>query len=581
MTLNSEQKHIGPSCQNYGHILVKTVAAFPSLQLFCLPKSSVVVDEHQTLQDHHNYRLNNMTGNETNKPARIAIRVVRGRKTKSESSQKILDEPPQSPSFSTNSTCLTSTESLLEEPTTPNRELQAKRRGSNGKVIRSIKQVLQRRSSSEIDSTATPKSRKTKIRMTSAAAEAMLEGRPTTPRSITQQRRGSNGGSMVSSLKERFCRTPTNKDKGDLNQEAQNKTVNKIGFGDVRPEILLPDLSVEAPYTPRRKMSRRGSNESIVSSIKEKFRRTPRRDTNDDSEAVMKKIELADISTQAIILDLPLEVPSTPIQKMKRRGSNGSVVSNIKEALCITPRRNSLTNGSSTPTRSSTRTPNTQRRSSLTSGFNTSFGNLLGNMSFCNIKAGKRAPIGKEVFLYAESSNGELSSDDGFDDEFEFDQEGVSMGEAEMLLRHVEDQIQQQNSQKQNIAKACHKDWELACARREAGNQLGFSVLVRRMYYQQIECLKHEEILKYLETLKLIIQTEINHASSMAELTDFEPALAMPITTEALQEEIEFMLCDWESNISRHEINVEEMDDIPDNEQEFHRKLLSIESNQP
>eukprot|EP00977_Amphora_coffeiformis_P017983 scaffold6064_cov173-Amphora_coffeaeformis.AAC.12 len=313
----------------------------------------------------------------------------------------------------------------------------------------------------------------------------------------------------------------------------QCQKIHKVE-NDTPIDLLLIGLPLEAPSTPHQTMNRRGSRGGAV----ETASRTPRRGS------------------------------------MRRRGSNSSLVDNIKETFARNHRRDSL-DATTTP-RSKRSTPKKSCQSSST--FNTFIGNMsFGNMSITSLPFGavKSAPYGKEMLDYAERSTGELSEIDSLDNDIDFDQGTVGVEMAKKLRQRILDEIQQQQSQKEDILKKCAKDWELAQARKESGNRLGFLTTIRKMHIRRMECCKHDQVLHFLGTLKLVVETEITQATCLTELTGAEAALVMPITEVGLQEEIECMLTDWDETIDVDDMNVEEFDDITDFEEELFQELLS------
>ena len=270
--------------------------------------------------------------------------------------------------------------------------------------------------------------------------------------------------------------------------------------------------------------------------------------------------------------------PSTPKQNKQtltpRRGSMNST--SYTKGTCSIPatsaprRRGSLTHstlggGGSTTTQPKTPTRSFKMKrqsSSLQESMQQSFSNLIGNMSFSSLQGtssnstnnSKRSPFGKEFVQYAEStSSTDLSLDEELSHElFDFDTGAVGMEEADMLLRHIDSEIAQHDCHKTRLARACEKDWELAMARREAGNVLGQAITARRLNTRKIEMHKHEQVLNFLNTLRVVVETEIRQATLLAQFLneqgEDEPMwLVMPTTLDGLREELDFMLADWDT----------------------------------
>ena len=344
---------------------------------------------------------------------------------------------------------------------------------------------------------------------------------------------------------------------------------------DTPIDLLLIDLPLEAPSTPLRRMSHRGSRDGAEEATPRTPPRGYMRRLGSNSSMVdnhtPRRGSMRRLGSNSSLLDHLTSRRGS----MRRLGSNSSLVDNIKEVFTRTPRRDSLdVTPTSTPR---ARRPIPKKSCSSSSTFNTFVGNMsFGNMSITSIPFGttRRAPFGKEMLNYAEKSTGELSELDSLDNDFEFDQGTIGMEMAKRLQQRILDEIQRQQSHKEGILKKCAKDWELAQARKESGNRLGFLTTIRKMHIRRMECCKHDQVLEFLNTLKLVVETEITQATCLTELTGAEAALVMPITDVGLKEELECMLTDWVETIDVDDLNVEEFDDITDFEEELFRELL-------
>lgn len=263
------------------------------------------------------------------------------------------------------------------------------------------------------------------------------------------------------------------------------------------------------------------------------------------------------------------------------------MVDNLKKVFTRSPRRGSDGGmnrmgsmrrlGSFRQSGSSSGSPKKACRSSAS--FNSFIGNMsFGNMSITTLPFGvvRSAPFGKDFLEYAEKSTVELSDIDSLDNDFDFDQGTVTMEMAARLLRRILDETREQKRHKDGILKQCARDWELAQARKEAGNRLGYLTTIRRMHIRRMECCKYDQVLSFLETLKVVVETEIDQATSLAELAGAEAALVMPITEAGLKDEIECMLTDWDESIDVDDLNVDEADGISDFEEELFHELLLV-----
>lgn len=119
----------------------------------------------------------------------------------------------------------------------------------------------------------------------------------------------------------------------------------------------------------------------------------------------------------------------------------------------------------------------------------------------------------------------------------------LSLLQAKSVMSQVERELNKQKSAKDEVIKRCVEDYTVADARRLSGCRRGFLLSVRKMKKHQRDAEVFAQAIQCLETLLLVISTEVNQVEAIANLTGQAPAsLKLFLTAESLRDEIHSIL---------------------------------------
>ena len=150
----------------------------------------------------------------------------------------------------------------------------------------------------------------------------------------------------------------------------------------------------------------------------------------------------------------------------------------------------------------------------------------------------------RELEITSETSFSCSEHGDNDDDIFQ-PTDKLTLFQAKALTSHLERELTKQKSAKAHVMQICQEDCSVAQARREAGCRRGFLLSVNKMKKHERDCEVFDQAIESLETLLLVISTEVSQVEAIAELSGEKPGeLKLFLTAESLRAEIECILED-------------------------------------
>lgn len=143
----------------------------------------------------------------------------------------------------------------------------------------------------------------------------------------------------------------------------------------------------------------------------------------------------------------------------------------------------------------------------------------------------------------------ENSGEDDDDDDIFQPSDKLTLLQAKSLKSHLERELTKQKDAKAHVMNICVEDCSVAEARRASGCRRGFLLSVNKLKKHERDCEVFDQAIECLETLLLVISTEVSQVEAIAELSGETPAeLKLFLTAESLRAEIDMILEDIISN---------------------------------
>ena len=123
--------------------------------------------------------------------------------------------------------------------------------------------------------------------------------------------------------------------------------------------------------------------------------------------------------------------------------------------------------------------------------------------------------------------------------------ENMTLLQAKGLMATLERELSKQLKAKEAVLQLCHEDLSVAQARRASGCRRGFLLSLNKMKKHQRDVATFAQAIECLETLLLVISTEVSQVQALAELSGQEPSdLKLFLSAESLRSEIQAILSD-------------------------------------
>eukprot|EP00977_Amphora_coffeiformis_P009126 scaffold2069_cov187-Amphora_coffeaeformis.AAC.43 len=174
---------------------------------------------------------------------------------------------------------------------------------------------------------------------------------------------------------------------------------------------------------------------------------------------------------------------------------------------------------------------------------------LFNNTGLHNLRRRRRSVLRTEDSCRdLESTDVSLSSSEhGLDNIFQ-PSDKLTLFQAKALMSHLERELTKQKNAKAQVMEICKDDFSVAHARRDAGCRYGFLLSVNKMKKHERDCEVFDQAIECLETLLLVISTEVSQVEAIAELSGEQPSgLKLFLTAESLRTEIDCILADTHS----------------------------------